>query len=141
MEKELKTENDIKKEYLNQYQKSVRREKYILDEIQRLRADKMFPSVVNDGMPKGNKSSDLSDFMVLLDEEIEKLKSERLEKVKRYSDISRKIKAMENDNEKEVLTLRYINGLKWEEICIRMNYSWKQIHRIHSSALSNFNMT
>lgn len=141
MEKEFKTENDIKKEYLNQYQKSVRREKYILDEIQRLRADKMFPSVVNDGMPKGNKSSDLSDFMVLLDEEIEKLKSERLEKVKRYSDISRKIKAMENDNEKEVLTLRYINGLKWEEICIRMNYSWKQIHRIHSSALSNFNMT
>lgn len=141
MEKEFKTENDIKKEYLNQYQKSVRREKYILDEIQRLRADKMFPSVVNDGMPKGNKSSDLSDFMVLLDEEIEKLKNERLEKVKRYSDISRKIKAMENDNEKEVLTLRYINGLKWEEICIRMNYSWKQIHRIHSSALSNFNMT
>lgn len=140
MEKEFKTENDIKKEYLNQYQKSVRREKYILDEIQRLRADKMFPSVVNDGMPKGNKSSDLSDFMVLLDEEIEKLKSERLEKVKRYSDISRRIKAMENDNEKEVLTLRYINGLKWEEICLRMQYSWQHIHRIHAKALENFKM-
>lgn len=140
MEKEFKTENDIKKEYLNQYQKSVRREKYILDEIQRLREDKMFPSVVNDGMPKGNKSSDLSDFMVLLDEEIEKLKSERLEKVKRYSDISRKIKAMENDNEKEVLTLRYINGLKWEEICLRMQYSWQHIHRIHAKALENFKM-
>lgn len=140
MEKEFKTENDIKKEYLNQYQKSVRREKYILDEIQRLRADKMFPSVVNDGMPKGNKSSDLSDFMVLLDEEIEKLKNERLEKVKRYSDISKKIKDMENDNEKEVLTLRYINGLKWEEICLRMQYSWQHIHRIHAKALENFKM-
>lgn len=140
MEKEFKTENDIKKEYLNQYQKSVRREKYILDEIQRLRADKMFPSVANDGMPKGNKSSDLSDFMVLLDEEIEKLKNERLEKVKKYSDISRKIKAMENDNEKEVLTLRYINGLKWEEICLRMQYSWQHIHRIHAKALENFKM-
>lgn len=138
MNQEQKTENDIKKEYLNRYLQSVKREKYILEEIQRLRADKMFPSVVNDGMPKGNRSSDLSDFMVLLDEEIEKLKKERLEKVRTYSEISDRIRAVKNENEREVLTLRYIKGLKWEEICIEMNYGWTHIHNIHSSALRNF---
>ncbi len=40
--------------YLKSYRKSVKREQEILEEIQRLRMDKMFPSVANnDGMPKG----------------------------------------------------------------------------------------
>lgn len=137
----IRTENDIKKEYLNRYLKFAKREKYILEEIQRLREDKMFPSIVNDGMPKGNKCSDLSDFAVILDEEIEKLKEERLEKARAYSEISKNIRRMENDNEREVLTLRYIKGLKWEEICVEMGYSWKHVHRIHSSSLNNFKMT
>ena len=34
-----------------------------------------------------------------------------------------------------LLRYRYIDGLKWEEVCVKMNYSWKQIHRIHSAAL------
>lgn len=137
MNQEQKSENEKKKKYLNRYRESVKREKYILEEIQRLRADKIFPSIANDGMPKGNKSSDLSDFMVLLDEEIERLKRERLEKVRAYSEISEKIRNMKNENEKEVLTLRYIKGAKWEEICLEMGYSWRQIHYIHSKALCN----
>ena len=49
-EKEL-TENEKKKEYLKSYGKALRREQRILDEIQCLRLDKMFPSIVQDGMP------------------------------------------------------------------------------------------
>ena len=41
-EKEL-TENEKKKEYLKSYGKALRREQRILDEIQCLRLDKMFP--------------------------------------------------------------------------------------------------
>ena len=48
---------------------------------------------------------------------------------------------MENEDEQRVLRLRYIRGLKWEEVAVEMGYSWKQIHRIHSSALTNFKMT
>ena len=47
------TENEKKKTYLKSYRESVKREQEILEEIQRLRMDKMFPSVANDGMPKG----------------------------------------------------------------------------------------
>lgn len=37
--------------------------------------------------------------------------------------------------ERELLRLRYLMGMKWEDICVVMSYSWKQIHRIHGFAL------
>lgn len=128
METEIQKENEEKKEYLRSYRRAVKREKDILDEIQRLRSDKMFPSVANDGMPKGSNQSDLSDYIAILDEQIELLKVERLEKARCYQKIEKQIKQMENEDEQEVLRLRYITGLKWEEVAARMSYSWKHIH-------------
>ena len=137
----IQEENEQKKEYLKSYRRAIKREQDILDEIQRLRLDKMFPSVVNDGMPHGSSHSDLSDYAVVLDEQIDLLKEERLERVRCYQKIERQIHQMENEDEQEVLRLRYILGLKWEEVAVKMDYSWKQTHRIHSSALQNFKMT
>ena len=37
--------------------------------------------------------------------------------------------------ERELIRYRYIEGLSWEEICVRMSYSWRQTHRIHANAL------
>ena len=34
-----------------------------------------------------------------------------------------------------LLRYRYIEGLPWEEVCVRMSYSWRQTHRLHSKAL------
>jgi RNA polymerase sigma factor (sigma-70 family) len=39
------------------------------------------------------------------------------------------------EREKKLMRLRYIDNHKWEEICVEMGYSWKQIHRIHANAL------
>ena len=130
--------NEVKKEYLKSYQKAVRREQEILDEVQQLRMDKMFPSVVNDGMPKGSKQSDLSEYIVRLDNLIEKLKQERFEKIKLMDDILYHISLLRDEDEQRVLRLRYIKGLKWEEVAVNMNYKWAQMHRIHSRALKNF---
>lgn len=137
---ELKTENEQKKEYLKSYQDAVRREKHILQEIQLLRMDKMLPSVINDDMPHGSGCRDLSDYMVLLDEQIGELKRERLEKIKLYRDIERRIRRMDNDNEREVLRLKYLRGMTWEEVAVEMGYSWQWIHKIHSKALSHFEL-
>ena len=137
----IQEENEQKKEYLKSYRRAIKREQDILDEIQRLRLDKMFPSVVNDGMPHGSSHSDLSDYAAILNEQIDLLKEERLEKIRCYQKIERQISRMENEDEQEVLRLRYILGRKWEEVAVKMGYSWKQTHRIHSSALKNFKMT
>ena len=36
-----------------------------------------------------------------------------------------------------ILGYKYIDGLTWEQLCVKINYSWRQIHRIHASALKN----
>ena len=34
-----------------------------------------------------------------------------------------------------LLRYRYIEGLKWEEVCVKLGYSWTQTHEHHSRAL------
>ena len=132
------TENEKKKEFLRRYQKAVRREQDILDEIQRLRADKMFPSVCNDGMPRGSSQTDLSDYIAEIDAAIEDLKEERLEKIKIYRGIEMRIRRMKNEDEQEVLRLKYIKGMNLETAAEKMDYSYRAILDIHGKALKNF---
>jgi len=40
-----------------------------------------------------------------------------------------------SQREQYLIRARYIEGKKWEEICVEMHYSWPQIHRIHGKAL------
>ena len=134
----IQEENEQKKEYLKSYRRAIKREQDILNEIQRLRLDKMFPSVINDGMPHSSSHSDLSDYAVILDKQIELLKEERLERVRRYQKIEGQIRQMENEDEQEVLRLRYILGLKWEEVAVKMNYCYRRTLDIHGKALLSF---
>ena len=34
-----------------------------------------------------------------------------------------------------LLRYRYIEGLKWEEVCVKLGYCWTQTHEHHSRAL------
>ena len=133
--KENWSENEKKKRYLMSYRWAKKQEERILEEIQELRMDKMFPSVVNDGMPKGSEQRDLSDYAVKLDELIQELKKERLEKVRKLKNIEKSIRDLNSEDAQTIMRLRYIDGLKWEEVCVAINYEWAQMHRIHGKAL------
>lgn len=137
---EVVAENERKKEYLRSYQRAVRREREILDEIQRLRESKMFPTLaLGDGMPKGSGGqSDLAEYAAILDGEIEKLKQERLRQARLYRDIEDRIRCMTDDNEQRVLRLKYIQGLTWEKVAVEMKCSWRNVHYVHSKALEHF---
>ena len=37
--------------------------------------------------------------------------------------------------ERMLMRKRYFEGLKWEQICEQMCYSWKTVHRIHNKIL------
>ena len=39
------------------------------------------------------------------------------------------------EREKYLIRARYVEQKTWEQICVDMNYSWKQTHRIHARAL------
>lgn len=134
----MNEENEKKKEFLRGYRKSLKREERICDDIQELRARKMFPScAMGDGMPHGSSQTDLSGYAATLDEMIEDLKRERLEKVKIRKKIERSIRNLENEDEQEVLRLRYINGLAWGEVAEEMGFSTRRATQIHGNALLN----
>ena len=135
-----KTENEIKKEYLQSYRYAVIAETQIKEEIDQLRMDKMFPGLVQDGMPHGSGGNDLSAYAAKLDELLIELKDQMDKRIQLRREIVKKIEAMDSETEKAVLRYRYIHMLKWEEIAVKMEYSWQHVHRIHGKALSHFKM-
>lgn len=50
------------------------------------------------------------------------------------------IGSVPDDRLKELLRLRYIEGMTWEAIADQMNYSYMQINRLHKKALDELNM-
>lgn len=68
------------------------------------------------------------------------MKKERLNKVQQYRKIESQIRKMYSEDERKVLRLRYIKGLKWDDVATEMGYGWTQVHRLHSAALKNFKM-
>ena len=138
---DLKEENEKKKEYLWGYQRAVKAVERIEEELRELKMSKIYPPTVNDGMPRGSGGSDLSGYAGRVDQMERKLKKARYLRIQKMKEITDRINALPSEEEKEVLTYRYIRKMKWEEIAVKMGYSWKQIHRIHSKALENFKMT
>lgn len=130
--------NEKKKEYLNGYRDAKRREKRILEQIQQLRIDTMFPCLQGDGMPRGSSQSDLSDYMSRYDELMNELKQERLNAITEYTDIHRAIRMMKDEEEKEILERKYLMRQTWEEIAEHMEYGRTTVIRKHGDALINF---
>ena len=119
-----KTENEKKKEYLWRYQNAKRKEAEINEEIMQLRIDKMMPSLVQDGMPHGSGGGDLSGYATRLDE----LMCELYEQME------------QDETESLLLRYRYIQGLNFEEIAVKMGYGYRHITRLHGWALQHFEM-
>ena len=132
------TENEKKKDFLMSYQKEKRRVRRLEEQLEELRRNKMSPSVTNDGMPHGTDKKDLSDYAVKVDEVEQELVAARYSRICAFQEVQKRIEAMEDEREKDLLTYRYIRGMKWEEVAVKMDYSWQHLHKIHARALRNF---
>ena len=54
------------------------------------------------------------------------------------AEIRNNINKLPDDTERLLLTYRYLCFLSWEEIAVKMGYSYRNIHRVHSRALRDF---
>ena len=97
-------DNQNKKDYLNGYLAAKRKEKMTLDQIQQLRLNEMCPSVKYDDMPHGSNITDMSGYAVKMDELMEELERDRLNAIEKYTEIYHKIKLVEDEREREILT-------------------------------------
>lgn len=132
-----KEENEKKKEYLIRYHTAEIAEREIREEIDDLRMNKMFPALIQDGMPHGSSCMDLSEYAAQLDELLTELKDQMEQRIRLRKEITQKIEEMPDETEKTVLRLRYIRWLRWEQIAEKMGYSFRNITRIHGKALQD----
>lgn len=90
-----------------------------------------------DGMPKGPGGGDAMAAVVA---ELIGLQEKYTTKLKQLlaaqKEVEELIDSLEDTVERQVMRCRYIEGKVWEEVCVVMNYSWKQTHRYHSRALN-----
>lgn len=131
-------ENEIKKEYLRSYEKAVRQMERSELKIREMRLNKMCPSVINDGMPHGSSQTDLSSYAALLDQEEKRYMKYRYQWIRKCKEITDRIEQLSDEDEKDVLMYRYIKLMKWEDICVKMDISERQVHYLHNRALKHF---
>ena len=75
-----------------------------------------------------------------MDAEERRYMKARYRRIQMCKEITDKIERMDNEDEKDVLMYRYIRLMKWEDIAVKMEYSWQHIHKIHARALKNFQL-
>lgn len=128
-----------KKEYLKSYQGSRKRIAYIADEIQRLKADMKPPTIVADKWRK-EPYADFPEYYAIISGEIEEMKAEQAERINHCQNIEKQIREVADERERGILVLRYIKGMKWEDVAAVVNYSIKRVHGIHVEALEHLRL-
>lgn len=60
---------------------------------------------------------------------------------KRKQEIETAIHGLNEKSYQDILWYRYIQGMTFEEIAIKMNYSWRQVCRKHKNAVEKLKMS
>ena len=135
-------ENQKKIEYLSRYQKLGKRIEQLCAEraVWLSKACKITQAITD--MPKAKNgaqgnSGELEKY-VEIGEEITK-ELQKLHRMRR--EIRSIISTLEDDTLQTLMMYRYINGMTFEEIAVRMHYSWRQVCRKHGKALAKLKMS
>ncbi len=126
------------KEYLSQYLMAKREIDILLDRRQQLwdMMTKVTPTLQADRVQGGQPTK--TDEIIAVYRDVE---DEIFAKIKSLviimRDIERVIDLVSNDRQRDVLKLRYINGLKWEEIAVKLMLDYRWVLRLHGKALQS----
>lgn len=128
------------KEYLQQLQKYKRTAQLYAERIEELyhEATGIKAIVYDKDRVQVSPEDRMEKIFMRIDSEAEKYAKARA----RYDREVRKrvemIASLENPVHVELLTLRYVDGLKWEEIACAMGYTFRHTTRLHGDALGAF---
>lgn len=123
---------EIKKQ-LNDYQDLRAEHQELLDELQQMESLIAGPNL--DGMPRSPGVSNPTERAALnhltLVAKCEAKLKDIASALERIEDLIDDLEPIE----RRVARLHYVEGLKWEDVCEKINYSWRQTHRIHGRLL------
>lgn len=112
---------------LEQLESTIRR---LEDSVTGVRA-----AVITD-MPKGGPPVEMADRVAkLLDlKEVYGRKWDAL--IDERTRIESAIDTLNDPIERALMRYKYIDGLTWEEVCVKIGYEWAQTHRLHGRILA-----
>lgn len=131
------------KEYLQQIYIIHRKVNRLNEQCEQLRSD-----LYSIGSPSGKMDADKvqtslsGDTMLRLIAKVDKaernLQREKERLIDTQTEIISQINRMTNENQKDVLSKRYIEFSRWEQIAVDMNITVRHVYRIHGAALQAF---
>lgn len=123
---------DEKIRWLRRYQESLRREKELAQEVERLHSEAYRVTPLLSGMPGGSSDGQALPRAV---EGIVKAKQELECQINMCGAIRREIVAaieqVTDARDHEILRRRYLLGQKWEQISVDMNYNFQYVCKRH----------
>lgn len=128
------------KDYLSQISRLNKMINNKLSEISQLRELSISISAINNDervqtSPNFDKIGSSIAKIYEMESNLDKMIDDYLLKKER---IIAQIETMEDENTYNILFSRYIEGKKFEKIATEMEYSWRQIIRLHGKALQQF---
>lgn len=126
------------KEYLN---KAYRLKDKIKSNIRQLEAlEERATSVKSSLSPKvqGGTLNGAEQMIFNILDLKERINTETIEHMKTLEEIRQTIANMKDPDESLLLTLRFVEFMKWEEVAEIMSFSMSQVFRIYKRALNNF---
>lgn len=129
--------NQEKKEFLQQYRLAEMEEQRLEHEIERWRsrAEKVTPGY-SKAPAGGGDGRSMERTLERMGELAGELTAQRDKLIRLRREVGAAIDTVPDARLRELLRLRYIEGLSFERIAVSMDYSWRQVIRLHGVALN-----
>lgn len=128
-------DNKEKCRYLNQYRIMHIEIDQITKELQRWQdlATRISPSYSD--MPHGGGSDKVQTAAVEVAELTDKLNRKLHQAIMVQENIKKLLESLDDIKLRQLMSYRYINGMRWEEIAVLMNYDYRYVLKLHRKAL------
>ena len=128
------------KEYLSKIQGYKQTLQKYVDRIEELYADASGLKAIVYDKDRAQVSPEdrMEKIFIKIEAEAEKYARARIRYERELHKRIDMIGALDNAQYIQILTLRYIDGKRWEEIACLMNYSFRHVTRLHGQALAAF---
>lgn len=129
-------DNKEKCKYLNQYRIMHIEIDQITKELQRWQdlATRISPSYSD--MPHGGGSDKVQTAAVEVAELTDKLNQKLHQAIMVQESIKKLLESLDDIKLRQLMSYRYINGMRWEEIAVRMDFNYRWVLRLHRKALN-----
>ena len=128
--------NKEKISYLKQYRSLSMEIDQISEELQRWQdlATRISPSYSD--MPHGGGSDKVQTAAVEVAELTDKLNQKLHQAIMVQENIKKLLESLDDIKLRQLMSYRYINGMRWEEIAVRMDFNYRWVLRLHRKALN-----